>query len=161
MLFEDIEEYHLRLNPIWIEYYQPSELEEIVGVPKEWLKENLIEPSIDSECPPLYSALPSMKLENKEFLVAAVHVKVSEYVYFGYAFAAAQEITSLTLFFRDEEIKLYSSELLENDNIESLNRLDLRVDSDELRSYFFEYEFVSDEIHFLPKKASFECPLRL
>jgi len=128
--FDDLGREHFEISDVWVEFYEGEELDDIPGVPFDWLDKNLIQPSLGSECPPYYNVLPQMNLRKREFLVMATRFRLGrrDEELSGYLFLSGGEVSSVGIFVGEVVVHLYCSDLLVEDNLETLDFLN--IDSD-------------------------------
>lgn len=112
-------------SDIWYEYYDPSELEDLVesGFDYNWLIKKLIDENPLLETHSLYAWQPK-KLLKTEFTYIGCNVKITDQIFLsGFVFKIINAINALTIVYENEFYEFYNHEVFGEENCETLKRL--------------------------------------
>jgi hypothetical protein len=118
-LSEEVFKYY----PVWCEYYEPSEIDNLVGLGEnlEFLEKELIGnvESSEGQNHPYYT-LPKNDLIEREFLYIYCRIKLFDCFYGGYVVLASNKITSFTIFHHNKEYLFSLNDILNDDNRDNM-----------------------------------------
>lgn len=146
---EELSENHFEVHPIWCEYYEPFEIDEIVrwwGIDKEWLW-SIIEPSLegDRHMHPYYIIPTDIELPKHEFIYLKTSLQTASGYHMNGFFSIVkegdkQEITSLTIFMNKNSFHFYKNSLFDDENTENLQALSQEVNIEVKDLQLFNFE---------------------
>jgi len=123
LLFGVLRRQHFELSPVWCEYHEPSEMENI-NVPKEWIYTNLFERIRLSDDRAYYASSEITDYSNRSFFTVFCELEINEHNFQGYLYLVQGKINSISIFLGKKVVDIYSSDLLSEDNLETINELE-------------------------------------
>lgn len=120
LFFGSLSRKHFELAPIWCEYYEPSELDDI-DLSDDWLQINLFNRLDSSNQRAYYSILDNIDYSKREFLSIFSELSMGGDQLQGYLYVIQGSVNSISIFIGNEVVDLYSSDLLSKDNLKTLN----------------------------------------
>jgi len=120
LLFGVLSKRHFELSPVWCEYYEPQELDEF-DLSEIWIQANLFNRINSSNERAYYSTLENIDYSKREFLNVFCDVVLNGHQLQGYLYVTHGQINSVSIFLNDEVVDFYSSDLLSEDNVETMN----------------------------------------
>lgn len=142
------------LAPVWCEYYVPSEFDDIL-VGSDWIEKNLFARISKSNCSAWYTVTGDIDYSTREFLCVHCQLTLDKLNLDGYLYLSAGELTSVTILLDSESVYLYGSELLGEDNSESLKNLSLIFGVDVTSVDSISYNVVNNPVKGLVSSGSF------
>ena len=158
LLFGILSRRHFEIAPIWCEYYEPSELDD-VDVSGEWIQANLFERLNSSDERAYYSTSKDINYSKREFLNVSCELVLDGHQLQGYLYVTQGKINSVSIFIGDDVVDLYSSDLLSEDNLETLSDISehLKATIDNVDS--IEYMQKNCAVNSIELKGVFQFPV--
>ncbi len=122
LFFGVLSKKHFELAPVWSEYNDPMELDDI-SVSDEWIQSNLFSKLNLSSKRVYYSTLEIIDYSKREFLNIFCELTLAGHQLQGYLYLIQDKVNSVSIFLGDEVVDLYSSDVLSEDNLETLNQV--------------------------------------
>lgn len=152
---------HFNISPIWCEYYEPSELDDIeeAGVPKAWLYDHILEPMKGSNEHPIYTIEGKTDYSKREFLYVYSELSILNYKLNGYLCVVAGKVSSIVIFLDDITVDLFSSELFADENKAALEELASFLGDKELKVDHINYSVKVGWVSQFPLEGEFSVPV--
>ncbi|KID56178.1 hypothetical protein JF50_18035 [Pseudoalteromonas luteoviolacea] len=149
---------HFELTPVWCEYDEPSELDD-VGVSDEWIQTNLFERLNSTDERVYYSTSKDIDYSKREFLNVSCELMLDGHKLQGYLYVVQGKVSSVSIFIDDIVVDLYSSDLLSEDNLETLTNISehLKVNIENVDS--IEYLQKNCTVNSIDLKGIFQFPV--
>lgn len=158
LFFGALSRRHFELAPVWCEYYEPSELDD-VDVSKEWIQANLLYRLNSSDERAYYSVSDNIDYSKREFLNIFCELVLNGHQLQGYLYVTQGTLNSVSIFLGDEVFDLYSSDLLSEDNLESLSDISeqLRINIENVSS--IKYTIKNNPVDTIKSYGEFHFPV--
>jgi hypothetical protein len=122
LVFEELNEAHFDIHPVWCEYYQPHELDDL-DVPYNWFEENLFERITGVNLDAYYATPSKIDYSKREFVHVLAEIDLGGCSFKGRLFISIGKLQSVDIFIDGEEVSLYVASELADENIVNVKRL--------------------------------------
>lgn len=145
------------ISSVWCEYYSPEELNDI---PEDWLNKHIYS-HMDENSQTLYYAVNGHCIDcsKREFVYVLGIFVICGHELPGYLFVCNGEVNSVSIFLREDIADIFSSELLSDDNIESLEKISKEMNILANNIDEISYKINTIGVTNIPAEGSFAFPI--
>lgn len=158
LCFGALSEEHFSINPVWCEYYEISELDDI-DVSMEWIQLNLLDRLESSNDTAYYSVAVNIDYMKRQFMNVACEFTLNNCTIKGYLFLILGQVNSVSIFMEDEVVDIYSSELLSEENTRTIHEIKCYFDIDTTDTGVIHYRIKSRPFGQLKSDGAFHFPV--
>ena len=158
LFFGALSKKHFELAPVWCEYYEPSELSDL-DISEERMRTNFLELLNSSDERAYYSVSGIIDFTKREFLNVLCELRLDGHKLEGYLYVTQGVVNSISIFLGDDVVDLYSSDLLSEDNLETLNAVSKYLDTRVNEVCSIKYT-INNIIESIDSKGAFHFPTK-